>query len=167
MILGLWLACASERPEVGLASMDAWRVGSVSRDPFPGHRMADDEDCPPGTVIVEGQTVEIDTGACRYVLLEQPLLADVRQGERVEVVFWHSDLAALEDGDAHVVFAVNGTVWLDRRVPIPAIASAYADIVEVPANAEAGDPLLLHLHNHGANTWNVLRLTRQSTSPPP
>lgn len=155
-----WAACADPRVAAELAAMDAWQVGAVQVDPFPDHR-TDAVECPLSAVIIEGSTIEVDTGACPYVLLEQPLLADVQARETVEIVFWHNDLASIEPAEAHVAFAVDGTIWFDRQIPIPSTAAAYAEIVTIPEDAPAGASLVLHLHNHGANTWNVLRLTRR------
>ncbi|MEO0603541.1 MAG: hypothetical protein AAF211_19030 [Myxococcota bacterium] len=166
MILLGWFACAAPRPEAILVQMDAWRTATAANDLFPEHR-TNPVDCPLATVTVEDGALEVDTGLCDYVLLEQPLLADVRAGEAVEIVFWHNELAALEPAEAHVAFGVAGEVWLDRTLPIPSLAGAYADVVEVPVDTPAGAGLQLHLHNHGANTWNVLRVTRLADSLPP
>ncbi|MEN0061425.1 MAG: hypothetical protein AAGA48_04695 [Myxococcota bacterium] len=161
LLLG-WVGCAGEgRPAMELATMDGWRQAAVADDPFPDHRK-DATECPLGGVLVEGSTIEIDTGICNYVVLEQPLQAPVEAGDEVEIVFWHNDLAALEEAEAHVAFSVDGVLWLDLTVPIPSVAAAYAELITVPQAAAVGAPLVLHLHNHGANTWNVLRLTRQS-----
>ncbi len=162
-----WLACADPvRPEVPLAAMDAWIVGSEDVDPFAAHR-GDVAECPVGTVTVEDGALEVDTGLCDYVLLEQPLLADVQAGELVEIVFWHNELAALSPAEAHVAFAIDGSVVVEHTIPIPSLAAAYAETVEITDDVAVGAPLVLHLHNHGANTWNVLRITRLSDSPPP
>jgi len=161
------LGCAgSPAEEVSLADMTAWQPAPTGRDPYPGHR-PDEVSCPSGATIVEGTTFEVDTGECGYALLEQPLRAPVKAGEAVELVFWHNDLAAVDEAEAHVVFAVDGAPWFERTVPIPSLATAYSEVIDVPAAADAGVPLVLHLHNHGANTWNVLRITRLAESPPP
>jgi hypothetical protein len=145
------------RPEAVLGDMTVWGP-AVAADPFDD--IPEGGVCPIGGTFVEGQTFEANTGVCTYVWTEQPLLADLVPGDTVEVVFWHSTLVSDLPADAHLAFAVDGSTLYDRRVPIPSGYLAYTETAEVDFEAEAGAPLGLHLHNHGANTWNVLRLTR-------
>lgn len=162
----LMLACADEgrgppgpdepREEAELADMHAWGTPTLA-DPFPD--VPADGDCPWGTY-VEGNTFEADTGVCTYVWTEQPLLADLREGDTVELVFWHSTLQADAPAVGHVALAAGGRPLYEREVPIPADYTAYTETALVEADAEAGEPLGLHLHNHGVNTWTFLRVTR-------
>ncbi len=121
-------------------------------------------DCPPAAWTIEGATVEIDTGACPLAVLEQPLLDDVQPGDTLELVFWHSQLVAEEEAEAHLALLVDGTVIYERLVPIPSDPEAYTEEI-TGVSAEPGDLLQVHLHNHGANAWNLLHLERQGEEP--
>jgi hypothetical protein len=165
------LACSSEppggrgadvddepRPEVELADMHAWG-GPTAADPFDD--VPADGACPMGGTTIEGSTFETNTGICTYLWAEQPLLADLVPGDVIELVFWHSTLVSDDPAaQGHLALAVDGEVLYDRRIPIPNDYAAYTEQAEVGFAAEAGAPLGLHLHNHGANTWNLLRITR-------
>ena len=73
---------------------------------------------------------------------------------------WHSALVAQEPAEGHFALLVDGELLWEKLVTIPADAGAYNDVVPVELQAEAGQTLQLHLHNHGANTWNLLRVER-------
>ncbi len=148
----------SDRAAADLVDMAAW-AAATSPDPLPEHR-PDPADCAASGLLLEGSTFEINTGLCRYAFLEQPLLADLEPGDEVEVVMYHSDLVATEPALGHFALLVGEQVLWERFVPIPSVPDAYTDLVEVAFAASAGDPLLLHVHNHGANTWNLLRVER-------
>jgi hypothetical protein len=148
---------AEPRPEVQLGDMTIWGAPSVA-DPFGD--IPPDGTCPIGGTRVEGSTFEADTGLCTYVWTEQPLLADLVPGDTIEIVFWHSSLVSDLPAEGHLALAVDGATLYERHVPIPSGYLAYTEQAEVDFEADAGAPLGLHLHNHGANTWNVLRVTR-------
>ena len=48
----------------------------------------------------------------------------------------------------------------ERTVAIPAEATAYTEAFSSPLASEPGATVTFHLHNHGANTWNLLRVER-------
>lgn len=166
----IWLvACSSETPgtedvapdepraEAELADMHGWGDAAAS-DPFDD--VPAEGECPIGGTTIEGSTFEANTGLCTYLWTEQALLADLVPGDVIELVFWHSTLVSDVPAEGHLALAVDGEVLYDRRIPIPAGYAAYTEQAEVGFAAEAGAPLGLHLHNHGANTWNLLRVTR-------
>lgn len=140
-----------------LADMAAW-VWSDS-DPEPGHDPGSGP-CAASSYGLEGSVLEVDTGLCPYAVLEQPLLADLRQGELIELVWWHNQLVAEEEAVGHVLLVADGVVLYEREVPIPSEPLAYTEVVEVAADVPEGAALVLHLHNHGANAWSFLRIER-------
>jgi hypothetical protein len=158
-LIALLGACAGPAPAGPVALIDAasW-VPSPAPDPFVDHRPAD-ASCDGGTS-VEGATLEIDTGACTWLWVEQPLLDEVAAGDRLEFVFWHGWLDAPEPAEAHLALAFEGEPAWDVTVPVPGEPDAYTIELDAPSAVPAGAPVGLHLHNHGANTWNVLRLDR-------
>lgn len=149
------------RPPAELLDMSVWVEGddAVAPDPLASHRPTDGV-CPPGSVLVEGGSVEVQTGICTYAWLQQPALTDLRKGERVELVFWHSALVADGPAEGHLALWVDDEPLYDRVVPIPADATAYTESVVVPFTSPEGAIVTFHLHNHGANTWNLLRVER-------
>jgi hypothetical protein len=146
------------RPGADLLDVNAFVLSAV--DPL-GHGTVD---CPPAGWSIEGATVEVDTGACALAVLEQPLLADVRPSDTLEVVFWHNQLVAEEAAEGHLALLIDGAVIYERSVPIPQEPQAYTE--SFPGiTAAPGALLQLHLHNHGANSWNLLHLERLPEDP--
>jgi hypothetical protein len=76
-------------------------------------------------------------------------------------VLWHSALVSDPPAEAHLALQIGDDLLYERVVPVPSEAAAYTDSVEVPFRADAGEIVTFHLHNHGANTWNLLRVERQ------
>jgi hypothetical protein len=149
-----------------LVDMASWVEGdeATAPDPFPSHRPEGTAgDCPAGSVVLEGASLEIRTGTCGYAWLQQPLVADFREGEPIEFVLWHADLVAEGPAEAHLAVVVDEQVLFEGTVPIPSDPVAYTEAFEAPFDAPAGAVATLHLHNHGANVWNFLRLERMST----
>ncbi len=150
------------RTEAALADMGSW-IEAEGLDPLASHR-PDGADCPLGGVLVEeGGKLEVDTGLCGYAWLEQPMAADLIVGDVVEISMWHQDLVAEEPAEGHVAILVGDEILWEVTVAIPAEPTPYTESVQVPFAAEAGAPIQLHLHNHGANTWNLLRIERQAS----
>ncbi len=151
----------SVRPAADLVDMSAWIPGdeALGPDPLPSHRPAGGT-CPDGSVLVEGASVEIQSGICTYAWLQQPALVDLVAGEAVELVFWHSALVAESPAEGHLALYVDGEALYDRTVAIPADAAAYTETAVVATDSPQGAIVTLHLHNHGVNTWNLLRVER-------
>ncbi|MBX2796453.1 MAG: hypothetical protein KTR31_02255 [Myxococcales bacterium] len=138
--------------------MALW-VPATEVDPLAEHQ-PEQWACPLGSVLQEGLTVEVNTGLCSYAFYSQPLLAELSPGDRVEVVMWHNDLVAKGPAEGHIALLTGTDVLWERTIPIPADPCSYTDVVEVSDAVEAGTPLLLHVHNHGANSWNLFRVQR-------
>ena len=68
---------------------------------------------------------------------------------------------APEAAEAHVAVLLGEQLVWETTLPIPT-PSAVHD-VEVPASAAAsqGTPVVIHLHNHGSNAWNLGHLRVQ------
>lgn len=151
------------RPAAALADMGLWALGVD--DPEPAHAPVD-AGCPEAGWGLEGAALEVSTGTCTYAVLEQPLLGDLQPGDRVEVVWWHNQLVADAPATGHLLLAVGGQALYEREVAIPASADAYTETVTVGTAAAVGEPLVLHLHNHGANDWTLLRVERLASDAP-
>lgn len=136
---------------VALVEASAWTAAHESSDPFFDHRPAH-VDCL-GGFAVEGGALEIDTGRCNYLSVSQPLGSEVHAGDVLRIDAWWQTLASESPAEAHVALVVAGQVLWEETIPIPSPADART--IEWTAERElaAGSEVLLHLHNHGANTW--------------
>lgn len=151
------------RPNAELVDMSAWVEGDSAQmpDPLADHRPEGVEPgCPLGSVLLEGAAIEIKTGICAYAWLQQPLAADLRPGDPVEIVYWHSALLSDPPAEGHFALLVGEQILFERTIAIPSDPAAYTESFEAPFGAEAGEIAALHLHNHGANDWNFLRVER-------
>lgn len=145
-----------------LVDMTAWGAGdaAVEADPLPDHRPVEG-DCPEGSSLMEGGSFEVRTGTCTYGWFQQPSLADLRVGDVVELVYWHSTLVSDPPAEGHFALYVGDDPLFDATIPIPHDPAAYTEQVTVAAAAPVGAIVTLHVHNHGANDWNFLRVERQ------
>ena len=159
-ILFLLGACVEAEP-VALVAASAWTLAEASEDPLPDHRETE-VPCDPYGVTEDAGGIEIDTQVCPYFVGTQPLLHGFDQGARLRVDAWHATLAALEPSVGHMALAVDGLVIWERQVAIPGDAEAYSDLFDAPSRALEGDSVVLHIHNHGTNTWNFHALTQET-----
>ena len=133
---------------------EAWQAGAAG-DPFPEHRPGQ-VSCNRAAHRTEYGALELDTGLCNYFVLSTPTLQDVLPGDRISVRAFHEDLAALEPAVAHLAVAIDGHVVWDQEVSIPSAPTPYDVDVIADFEAPAGSPAVLHLHNHGVNTYRVI-----------
>lgn len=165
--LGL-LACAggdgpagtgSDAPDGPLVDHAVWVAVDAADDPFADHR-PEPVTCPPSAWKTEGESLEADTGACDWFALGQPLKGDLRAGEPLELIFWTGWLTSEVPAEGHLALAVDGRLLAEWFVPIPSDPMAFSETFDAPFDADAGAPVVLHLHNHGANVWNLLPPSR-------
>lgn len=138
-----------------LVRSDDWQPQAAEDDPAPDHRPAIVE-CPGW--YPEGGGLEIDTGACNYLSLQQPLLDAIEPGDPVHLELWWQTLASVEPAEGHLAVYVGDALLWEEHVPIPGPAAARSLDFASPVGAPAGAPLTLHLHNHGYNTWHFHEL---------
>jgi hypothetical protein len=134
-----------------------WQVVEAADDPFPDHR-PELIDCGVAGWLIEtdslgNETLEVRTNDCNYLSLVQPSLMALEQGGLVKLIFYHFDLVAPEPALAHVAILVDGQVLWEQEIAIPGDANVFIEEFESPISAEAGSPVVIHLHNHGQNTW--------------
>ena len=94
-------------------------------------------------------------GECHYLAAGQPLLRDVPDGAPIAVQRWHQPLHADPAAEGHLALAIGGEVIWERTVAIPAPYAVIRDLVAAPRAQLAGETVVFHVHNHGANTWNL------------
>ncbi|TNE87700.1 MAG: hypothetical protein EP330_17655 [Deltaproteobacteria bacterium] len=153
----LLVACGASEP-VPLIAGVSWTAAPATADPMPEH----DEGaaCGAGGFGEELGGVEVDTEICPYAVLQHALLDSFEPGDTLRINWYHSDLVWAEQTEGHLLLTLDGEVLYERTVPIPADAAAYLEEFEPELGAAEGDPLVLHLHNHGFNTWNMFSLER-------
>jgi hypothetical protein len=122
-------------------------------DPLARHRPIDVACNNLGGWYLEDGFVEVDTGHCNYLSLSEPAAVSASKGSilRSEISFF--DLTADEPATAHLALVLgNTTVWEDE-LSIPGKAQVIEITAELPFDVQQGDPVILHLHNHGQNTY--------------
>lgn len=147
---GALVGCAAPIPDGPLTDLSGWTAMASVEDPW-DDRPAEAE-CDPYGWGEEDGVIEIDTGICHYLTLSQPLLRDLEPGERIEVDVWHLGLWAERPAEGHASVELDGARW-DARPRIPSTGRAWIASFEVEERVEAGTPIFLHVHNHGANNW--------------
>jgi hypothetical protein len=147
--------CAS--PEGPLVLPEDWVLVDPEDDPWPGVP-PEAEACSRRALRVEVGTIELDTAVCDWITATAPARIDVRPGRALELLAWHAPLVAEDVAEATMgVRTEAGAVW-EVEVPVPA-ASAFYDVqVTVPERVREGDPLYLHVHNHGNNSYRLAHL---------
>ena len=137
-----------------------WAVLESSDDPYPSHGEPD-EDCNTKGVNHEDGVVEVNTNDCSYALLGQDLRAEVLAGDWLDLMMYHSALAAVDTpAEGHFSPWVGDQQYWEANIPIPAAAEIYSVVMPVEWSALAGDPVRVHLHNHGGNSWRIAHLRR-------
>lgn len=140
---------------------DAWRPLAPDMDPLANHR-PEEAQCPDWARAPEGNILEVNTGGCRYAALSQPAGGDFPPSSTLELVLQHLSLVAPEPATAHVALAVGGhTVW-ESHIPIPHREQLLQARVELPDGTAVDTPVVFHLHNHGQNSWRLVRLRIES-----
>lgn len=111
--------------------------------------------------------LEVDTNYCNYVLLEHPSLVDVAAGDSVTFELRHYDLDAPEPAVGHVAIFFGDDLQWQTEIPIPGMADALSYTWTATRALTRDEPIRLHLHNHGQNTWLVAGLHALVAQPAP
>ena len=151
---------SSDAPQsASLVVANAWELVEGAEDPFDDLRTGD-EFCLPGAARVEDDGVELSTGLCSFQTLRQASRVEVGPGDTVGLTFYHFNLVSPEPAEGYAAIQVGESRIWEYATPIPADAN-YLDLsLPVEVEASAGTPVYLHVHNHGANTWKLVRLER-------
>jgi hypothetical protein len=102
--------------------------------------------------------LEINTDFCDYATVRQPSTQPLQPGDRVSIRVWHYALTTPPPAEAHIALAVDGEVVWEERVPSPAAAALVEGEIAIDRDVPAGTELQFHVHNHGANTYDLLSL---------
>lgn len=140
---------------VSLIEPLAWDVQPKNRDIWLDHR-PEDIDCPRDTgFLVEDDELEIRTEFCNYLSLSQQSLLDMPSGTELEFTMSHSDLNFNAPATAHVALSINSTTIWESNVDIPSPNAIIKETLTLPIGVSRGDPIAIHVHNHGDNTWTI------------
>lgn len=155
LIIALLSGCGRQ----SLIDPSAWVPATAAEDPA-GDR-PDTVTCPPSAWFVETvpeEALEVDTGVCDYLALQQPALTRLRGGW-LHLRFAHGDLDAGFRSEAHLALYADDTLLYSQRMEIPAAAWDYEVDLDELEPFPQHTPLTLHLHNHGANSWSFAELS--------
>ncbi|HKP61805.1 MAG TPA: hypothetical protein VJV78_33975 [Polyangiales bacterium] len=150
-------AAPADVEPVYVVDLSAFEELPDAEDPFsasvPGHLP-----CAPPAYVVEQDpagfsTLEVRTDVCNYLTLRQPSRARIERGDRLEILMWHNTLSTQESARAYAALQICGQEAWSVEVPIPSPAQSYTPTWRAPRTFPAGCPILLHIHNHGANAW--------------
>lgn len=140
---------------VDLVKPQFWQPLAAADDPRPDHR-PDVVTCPLGTgYLFEPGGFEVNTNGCNYAAFTQPTLAPIVPGARITLDFYHFDLVAPAPATAHVLVLAGDHVLFEREIAVPGAAYVYEVDFVADFDLPAGAPAVLHLHNHGQNTWTL------------
>lgn len=134
-----------------------WANYPPELDPLADHQ-PDPIDCGIAGWFVERGEIEVSTGQCNYVLVEHPAQVDIPKSGTLELEVLHFDLDAVEPATAHIAVLFDDEVQWEREIPIPSFAYVYKDTLQATRALSVGEPVRLHLHNHGQNTWKLSSL---------
>lgn len=137
---------------------DRWIPAPLTVDPFPEHQPSEPWECKLGAYRVERGSFEVETGSCGYGLFAQPLLAPVRAGETLRMVAWHLVLSNPEPASGHMALFLGDEKIFEVSPAIPGPAASYDRELVMKKDHPPGEPVILHIHNHGINNWNLLSL---------
>jgi hypothetical protein len=135
-----------------LVDMESWRAYDAAIDPLRDHQPSMIQ-CDARSFYEELGALEVDTARCNYLLAFTPALRRVPAGSEVHVSLLHFDLQAATPAEVHVALLFGDSVEWETTIPIPTRAGEEVAVFRSKQALEFQDPVRLHLHNHGGNTY--------------
>jgi hypothetical protein len=145
------------RSAQSLVVPEAWTPAEAADDPFADER-PEPVECMLGWGVETG-AFEVNTDLCLYGAFVQPTLAEVQQGDTLELVMLHDALYAVDPAVAHVAIALGDEPAWETEIPIPSEPELLRPSWTATADLPAGSPVHFHLHNHGVNNYRLIDLT--------
>lgn len=165
LLLALAGGCQDEpEPEpvpVRLAVAEGWvRITDPAKDVFADERPAD-ATCDDAGYLVEPvtQVFEVKTDVCDFLTVRQGTREPLAPGDVVTIAAFHEELAAPSPGEGYLGLAIDGAVVWEVRVAIPGEAGELGGEVMIDRALPAGTEMQFHVHNHGANAWELRSVT--------
>lgn len=166
VLVSFTAACTDPCQPVSLVDHAAWTVVAMDADPFepepgPDLFLCDERDC--RTEELDGlDSFTVDTNVCNWATVEQPLRMELEAGDVVRVrAFWFSQTDFFPATEAELAVQVGDELLVERRVPIPTDGELLDEAVVLDTAQPLDAPVYFHIGNHGANTWNILSVTRE------
>ena len=131
-----------------------WALVPDERDPFFAQR-PEGNVCAPEGLLTEDGRLEIRTGLCNWPTVEQPLLAPVAATDELEIIFFFGPVLGPEAGEAAIELRFGDDIIWQKTFVTPSTGGFVPHYVTPTRAYAAGEPVTFHLHNHGANTWNL------------
>lgn len=162
-VFPLLTAGACEREPEGplyLVDHEMWTEVSAQDDPFDDR--PDEVNCNSlswGPESIGELALEVEMATCDYLTGTQPSLVSVSEGDLLKVRVWHNQLVG-PPGQTHLAVMLGDTLLWEVRHEIPGGAALDSVEWESDFDAPAGTPIYFHVHNHGANTYYFIELTR-------
>lgn len=143
--------------ELPLIDHKQWRSYDAALDPLRSHQPAM-VDCTPPAWFIERNMLEVNTAECNYALLEHPSLLSIAAQTQVLLELWHFDLVAPEPAKAHAALLFGDELQWETTFDIPAPGNVHQFSFRATRALAKDEPIRLHLHNHGQNTWLIASL---------
>lgn len=154
-------APSGETFALSLVDHDAWEQLPEGEDPLAAHR-PQTVDCGALGWEVEWDGFEVQTIGCNYMAAEQPTPVELCAGDQLHFDFQHFDLLSSGPAQAHAAVFVGEQALLDYTVDVDSDAATPArkwdEMIEVDDDVPAGARVYLHIHNHGFNTYKLLKV---------
>lgn len=155
-------ADTSKAKEQPLVDNELWAMVPLADDPFAA-RLPTEVTCGAGGFSDEDGALEIDTGICNFITLRQTTLLAIEPCDTLRIVAWHLPLYAGKAGaDAYMAVRVGDRNVFEREIPIPPAGTkeeSFLPIWTATERVPKGTPVLVHVQNHGTNTWKLLSFT--------
>lgn len=142
----------------------AWQPLDASADPFPDRPAQ--VTCPSTAYGIDAGAFGVYTGDCNYITASQTILLPLEPGDVIEVEAGYGTLLSEQPAVGHMEITLPGLVLLDIEVAIPGPPQYFVKQIPVTSSFPAGAPILFHVHNHGPNSWRVLRVERKPQDVP-
>jgi len=152
-----------EPSPASLVELDRWEwVEDAADDVFGAERPAGLV-CDPVLGIGEemlgsDRVLEIKTAFCDYATVRQPSLVALAAGDTVSIRMFHWDLTTPAPAEAHLALAIDGRIAWEEHVPSPAAGAIVEGELDIEREVPIGAELQLHVHNHGANSYDLVSL---------
>lgn len=109
-------------------------------------------------------SVNLDTRFCNWGTLMQASLLDIESGDPIAFRVWHFMQDSIGGAtQAYLAIRISDTIVWNDTLPLPATGGLFYETIAAPLDAPAGTPVYWHVHNHGANQYNLIELSVQKT----
>lgn len=123
--------------------------------------------CTTADFSVEGSSapyLEVSTDACSYITLQQTSLHGAQPGDTLSITLSHEALIGV-GAVAHAAVQIGDVTLWSQEIPLVADAQSHNTSMVIDEGFPSGTPILLHIDNHGANSWRLLDIAKTRAVP--